>query len=154
MYSTDTSLPIRATLPSKGDGIYAQVKRKMKTRPGSTRTLLKHMVNLHDYGYAHSFEAWHGDQLVGGLYGVGIEKCSLVRSMFSILPNASKAAFIQAVRFLSLNEFKIIDCQVYTDHLSSLGAIPVDRHAFYDLLVTHVCPPSLNGIHWSELLPN
>jgi leucyl/phenylalanyl-tRNA--protein transferase len=129
----------------------AQVKRKNEDSTWINQDFIKAYGQLHDYGYAHSFEAWHGDQLVGGLYGVGIGEVFFGESMFSILPNASKAAFIQAVRFLSLYEFKIIDCQVYTDHLSSLGAIPVDRHAFYDLLVTHVRLPSLNGTHWSEL---
>lgn len=129
----------------------AQVKRKNEDSTWINQHFIDAYARLHGYGYAHSFEAWQGDRLVGGLYGVGIGEVFFGESMFSFLPNASKAAFISAVRFLSLHEFKMIDCQVYTDHLSSLGAIPLNRHDFYRLLITHVQPRSLNGINWSEL---
>lgn len=112
---------------------------------------------LHKHGYAHSFECWHESHLVGGLYGVAIGEVFFGESMFSLQPNASKAVFIQAVRFLSLNGFKMIDCQVYTDHLKSLGAGTIKRQAFLKLLAQCVLPPALNGMPWTllfkELVP-
>ena len=77
------------------------------------------MIQLHNLGYAHSVEVWENDLLVGGLYGVQINHIFCGESMFSNVSNASKAALIA----LSQNKnFKLIDCQVYTSHLESMGA--------------------------------
>ncbi|HSB93861.1 MAG TPA: leucyl/phenylalanyl-tRNA--protein transferase [Flavitalea sp.] len=95
-------------------------------------------TNLHRLGYAHSAEAWLNDKLVGGLYGIRLGKVFFGESMFSHESNASKFAFISYVRQLSKEGVKLIDCQVYTSHLESLGARMIPRSAFIDTLKTLV----------------
>lgn len=89
---------------------------------------------LFEKGYAHSTEAWVKDQLVGGLYGVLIGKVFFGESMFSHQSNASKFAFIKMVDVLKNNGVELIDCQVYTSHLESLGAKYIPRKDFVALL--------------------
>jgi len=89
---------------------------------------------LHAKGYAHSAEAWSKDELVGGLYGVLIDKVFFGESMFSKKSNASKFAFIKYVQYLQKQGVQLIDCQVYTPHLQSLGAKMIDREYFLELL--------------------
>lgn len=85
-------------------------------------------------GFAHSAEAWENNQLVGGLYGVLIGKVFFGESMFSNKSNASKFAFIKWVELLQKNGIELIDCQVYTPHLESLGAELIAREKFVGLL--------------------
>ena len=89
---------------------------------------------LHLNGYAHSAEAWQDGQLVGGLYGIKLGNVFFGESMFSLLPNASKFAFIEYTRLLRQEGVKIIDCQVYTNHLQSLGARMISRTEFTNYL--------------------
>ncbi len=100
--------------------------------------LLDEMVNayteLHNLGYAHSVEVWHEGKLVGGLYGVCLGCVFFGESMFTTMTNASKIAFAHLVGFLKMKGWKIIDCQVYNDHLASLGAITMPRNEFLELL--------------------
>jgi len=90
--------------------------------------------NLHELGFAHSVEAWQNNELVGGLYGIILGKCFFGESMFSNVTNASKAAFITLIKNLEAQGFELIDCQVYTQHLESLGAKLINRSLFLDLL--------------------
>lgn len=90
--------------------------------------------NLFLKGYAHSAEAWENKQLVGGLYGVLIGKVFFGESMFSARSNASKFAFIKMVEFLQKKGIQLVDCQVYTPHLESLGAELIPREEFVLLL--------------------
>ena len=88
-------------------------------------------LNLHKKGVAKSIEVWQGDQLVGGLYGLEINTIFCGESMFSKVSNASKLAFIH----LSKNkEYTLIDCQIYNEHLASLGAKEIERAAFLEIL--------------------
>ena len=88
-------------------------------------------LNLHKKGVAKSIEVWQGDQLVGGLYGLEINTIFCGESMFSKVSNASKLAFIH----LSKNkEYTLIDCQIYNEHLTSLGAKEIERAAFLEIL--------------------
>jgi len=96
--------------------------------------MIEAYVDLHDTGYAHSVECWKGDQLVGGLYGVAIGKVFFGESMFSRVSNASKIAFVTLAQQLEQWNFKLIDCQVYTSHLESLGAGMISRQQFISLL--------------------
>ena len=89
---------------------------------------------LHRLGFAHSFEVWSGDLLVGGLYGVAIGQVFCGESMFSREANASKLALVHCARFLSAAGFRLIDCQLPSAHLESLGAITIGRQAFLDRL--------------------
>jgi leucyl/phenylalanyl-tRNA---protein transferase len=95
-------------------------------------------TTLHQLGYAHSAEAWQDGQLVGGLYGVRLGNVFFGESMFSHRSNASKYAFIKYVEQLKQEGVVLIDCQVYTPHLESLGARMIDRKDFLYLLQEHI----------------
>lgn len=90
--------------------------------------------NLHQSGIAHSAEVWQNDSLVGGLYGMRLGNCFFGESMFSHESNASKYAFIKYVQLLQAEGVQIIDCQVYTEHLESLGAKMIPRNEFLNYL--------------------
>jgi leucyl/phenylalanyl-tRNA--protein transferase len=87
-------------------------------------------TRLHELGYAHSAEAWLNGELVGGLYGIRMGKVFFGESMFSKASNASKYAFISYMRQLQSEGVELIDCQVYTEHLESLGAHMIPREEF------------------------
>lgn len=91
-------------------------------------------INLHQLGYAHSAEVWKEDELVGGLYGVKLGKVFFGESMFSKISNASKYAFIKYVEHVQAEGIEMIDCQVYTAHLKSLGAEMIARTEFINRL--------------------
>ena len=88
-------------------------------------------INLHQKGHAKSIEIWLGNELVGGLYGLEINNIFCGESMFSKVSNASKLAFIHAAK---KKEYTLIDCQIYNEHLSSLGAKEIERAAFLEIL--------------------
>lgn len=88
-------------------------------------------INLHKKGIAKSIEVWKNNELVGGLYGLEINNIFCGESMFSKVSNASKLAFIHLVKS---DAYKLIDCQVYNDHLASLGAKEIDRNLFLEIL--------------------
>lgn len=91
-------------------------------------------TELHHKGYAHSIETWCNGELVGGLYGVSVGKVFCGESMFCRMTDASKAAFAYLASNLKQWDYQLIDCQVYTDHLSSLGAAEISRTEFMDYL--------------------
>src|SRR6185295_140791 len=86
--------------------------------------------DLHAAGYAHSAEVWLNGELAGGLYGIRLGKIFYGESMFSRISNASKFAFIRYVEQLKSEGVELIDCQVYTSHLESLGARMIPRNQF------------------------
>lgn len=81
-------------------------------------------------GHAHSVEVWRGDELVGGLYGVAIGHVFFGESMFSVESNTSKIALVNLVKQLQQWNYKLIDCQVSSEHLESLGAVEISRNEF------------------------
>lgn len=91
-------------------------------------------INLHKIGMAHSAEIWKEGKLIGGLYGVSIGGVFFGESMFSLEPNMSKLALIRLCRWLHENGFLMIDCQVYSPHLATMGAIEVSRIHFLEAL--------------------
>ncbi len=99
-----------------------------------TRDMIEAYVHLHELGHAHSAEAWHAGKLVGGLYGVAIGGAFFGESMFTRKRDASKAAFATLVHQLEKWGFSLIDCQVHTDHLASLGARCIAREDFIHLI--------------------
>ncbi len=107
-------------------------------------------TKLHEMGIAHSVEAWQDGRLAGGLYGVSLGLCFFGESMFTKSPNASKAAFINLVTRLKKLHFLLIDCQVYTNHLSSLGAKAIRRADFMDYLDTAMSSKTLKG-RWGSM---
>jgi leucyl/phenylalanyl-tRNA--protein transferase len=90
--------------------------------------------NLHLIGIAKSVEVWQDDKLVGGLYGIDLGTVFCGESMFSKVSNASKIGFVFLVEYLKNNNYKLLDCQVYNDHLASLGCREINRAAFMDIL--------------------
>ena len=124
---------------------FAEVMAHCKTtpRPGQDGTWISPAMQdaytqLHQMGHAISFEAWQQGKLVGGLYGVLLGKVFFGESMFSHVSNASKAAFMYAVQWLQQQGIVLIDCQVYTAHLESLGARFIDRKGFMEILKEYV----------------
>lgn len=91
-------------------------------------------IRLHKEGHAHSAEAWLDGRLVGGLYGIRMGRAFFGESMFSKESNASKYAFIRYVQLLHSEGVELIDCQVYTEHLESLGARMIPRSEFIGLV--------------------
>ena len=91
---------------------------------------------LHQCGVAHSFEAWEGDELIAGLYGVAIGQVFFGESMFHRRSNASKIVFAHLVQQLQSWGYGLIDCQVSSTHLQSLGAEEISREHFLSLLLT------------------
>lgn len=112
---------------------------KQKEREGQNGTWISDemeeaYITLHKKGWAHSAETWYNGELVGGLYGVRLEKVFCGESMFSTQSNASKFAFIRYVQLLEKEGIQLIDCQVHTEHLESLGAEMIPREAFIQML--------------------
>lgn len=93
-------------------------------------------TQLHHLGFAHSIETWHNGELVGGLYGISLGRAFFGESMFHTQSNASKAAFLTLCKQAEQWKFLMIDCQLPTDHLFSLGAYTVDRKEFLKDLET------------------
>lgn len=92
------------------------------------------LCSLHRAGYAHSAEAWRGDQLVGGLYGLTLGGVFFGESMFATEPNASKITFVKLIESLRELGYALIDCQAYTDYLASFGAVEIHRERFLTML--------------------
>jgi len=95
-----------------------------------TNEMMQAYATLHKLGHAHSFETWQNNELVGGLYGIGIGKVFFGESMFSYATDASKVAFVHAVNTLQQWGYELIDCQVASEHLESLGAFNISRQEF------------------------
>lgn len=93
---------------------------------------------LHEAGHAHSVECWKNGELVGGLYGVVIGKMFFGESMFSRVRDSSKIALVSLCQQLQRWDYPMIDCQIYSDHLASLGACEIDRSEFCQIL-DNVC---------------
>src|SRR5690606_17934419 len=93
-------------------------------------------IKLHKKGYAHSVEVWKDGALVGGLYGIYLrdKKVFCGESMFSKVSNASKYGFISLVQKLEADGLRLVDCQVHTAHMESLGAEEIPRALFLDYL--------------------
>nr|WP_188462974.1 leucyl/phenylalanyl-tRNA--protein transferase [Bizionia arctica] len=107
---------------------------KREGQPGTwiTNSMIDGYVNLHEQGLATSVEVWQDNKIVAGFYGVDLQNgvfCG--ESMFTTVSNASKVAFIT---FIQNTDYKLIDCQVYTNHLASLGAEDISREVFLEYL--------------------
>ena len=106
----------------------AKVKRQSQSGTWITDKMIDVYCELHQMGFAKSVEVWLDNKLVGGLYGVQFnEDLFCGESMFSYVSNASKIGFIS---FIQMSEFKLIDCQVHSSHLESLGAEKINRSDF------------------------
>ena len=92
-----------------------------------TEEMLEAYKNLHNNGWAHSIEIWESDDLVGGLYGLAIDKIFFGESMFSNKTNGSKAALLALCYVLRKNNFELLDCQIESPHLINMGAELINR---------------------------
>ena len=111
-----------------------KVTRKEQDGTWITDAVEKAYCKLHELGHAHSAETWKDGKLVGGVYGIRMGNVFFGESMFSKESNASKFAFIKYVQQLKEEGIELIDCQVYTEHLESLGARMIERKDFVDCL--------------------
>lgn len=111
-----------------------QISRPDQEGTWITKKVIRGYTDLYKAGYGFSAEAWDAGELVGGLYGVWMGDVFFGESMFSRQSNASKFAFISLVDKLVAAGVKVIDCQVYTEHLESLGAKMIPRTEFMQLL--------------------
>ncbi|MBT8394172.1 MAG: leucyl/phenylalanyl-tRNA--protein transferase [Bacteroidia bacterium] len=110
----------------------SKAKREGQSGTWITKSMIEAYTKLHKLGYAKSVEVWNDDRLVGGLYGLDLgNNIFCGESMFSKESNASKVAFIT---FIQNSNYKLIDCQVYTSHLESLGAEDISRKEFLTLI--------------------
>jgi leucyl/phenylalanyl-tRNA--protein transferase len=114
------------------------VSRRGQESTWITEEMKNAYINLHKLGYGNSAETWLNGELVGGLYGIRLGRVFFGESMFSKASNASKFAFIQYVQSLLLEGVRLIDCQVYTKHLESLGGRMIEREEFIALLKENV----------------
>ena len=131
----------------------------LRLQSGESTWIVEDMIQaycrLHKDGFAHSVEAWQGQELAGGLYGVSLGGCFFGESMFTRVSNASKIAFVHLVHQLSAWSFTLIDCQVTTGHLMRFGAREVPRTAFIKLLNKALELPTRRG-RWElkEMVPH
>lgn len=112
----------------------AKQKRKGQQGTWITESMKEAYLELFEKGFAKSYEVWQNQELVGGLYGIDLGRIFCGESMFSKVSNASKYAFIKMAEELSSKGYALIDCQVYTDHLKSMGAEEIPRQQFIDIL--------------------
>jgi leucyl/phenylalanyl-tRNA--protein transferase len=112
------------------------IKRKGQRGTWITEDMEKAYIELHKQGHAISVEVWKDSKLVGGLYGIDLphKKIFCGESMFSLESNASKVGFYYLVSELAKKGYKLIDCQLHTDHLESLGAEEISRQTFLQII--------------------
>ena len=112
-----------------------------------TTDMMAAFERMHREGWAHSIEVWDGQRLVGGLYGLAFGRAFFGESMFSKVPNASKMALLALTRHMRATGIEILDCQVVSPHLATLGATTVPRDEFIALL-DRVCTPPTRLTDW------
>lgn len=110
------------------------IKRNGQNGTWITNDMIEAYCKLNEMGVAKSVEVWQNDELVGGLYGIDLGHIFCGESMFSKVSNASKVAFIALVNQLKKGNYNLLDCQVYNEHLESLGCREIDRTEFMQIL--------------------
>jgi leucyl/phenylalanyl-tRNA--protein transferase len=111
-----------------------KIKRDGQNGTWITNDMIEVYCKLHELGIAKSVEVWQNEELVGGLYGIDLGHVFCGESMFSKVSNASKVAFIFLANQLKKGDYKVLDCQVYNEHLESLGCREIDRTDFMEML--------------------
>ncbi len=127
------------------------ISRKHEEGTWITSDMKDAYIYLHELGWGHSLEVWEDNELVGGLYGLSIGSVFFGESMFSKKTDASKAAFIILAQTLGKLGFSMIDCQLYTSHLESLGAEKIDRKVYLELLKKGLEAETYRG-NWHTML--
>lgn len=129
----------------------SNVKRSHEDETWITPEIIDGYAQLHELGYAHSFESYFEGQLVGGLYGLSMGNCFFGESMFFTKTDASKVAFYHLVQFAHKHNFAFIDAQQNTGHLKSLGAEEIVRKDFLKMLEKALQNKTLRG-KWTDLV--
>ncbi len=111
-----------------------QAKRNGQTGTWISNDMIEAYCKLHELGIAKSVEVWQDNELVGGLYGIDLGHVFCGESMFSLVSNASKVGFIALANQLKENNYQLLDCQVYNEHLESLGCSEIERNDFITIL--------------------
>ena len=111
-----------------------QIKRSGQNGTWITNDMIEAYCKLNELGIAKSVEVWQNQELIGGLYGMDLGHIFCGESMFSKVSNASKVAFIALANQLKIANYKLLDCQVYNEHLESLGCKEIDREDFMRIL--------------------
>jgi leucyl/phenylalanyl-tRNA--protein transferase len=114
----------------------ATISRKGEAGTWITQEMQEAYIGLHKAGHAVSIEVWENDKLVGGLYGIKLQQKKVFcgESMFSLVSDASKVAFYHLSEYVKTKNYKFIDCQIYNEHLESLGAEEIGREEFLEML--------------------
>lgn len=139
------------TIDQAFDKVIAACAKPRKEGAGTwiTKEINEAYNELHQLGIAHSAEAWLNDELVGGLYGVTLGRIFFGESMFHTKTDASKVVFASLVEQLKSWNYQLIDCQMHTPHLESLGAQEIDRNYFATLLDQY-CDTPANQSAWQS----
>ncbi|MDP2343317.1 MAG: leucyl/phenylalanyl-tRNA--protein transferase [Deltaproteobacteria bacterium] len=150
----------KTTITIKADTAFVDVigHCSKSKRPGQrgtwiTADMIAGYTALHREGFAHSIEAWEGDKLVGGLYGVSFGSVFFGESMFATVEDASKIAFATLLANLRHWRFDLVDCQAHTDHLERFGAVHWPRRQFLDVLKVCMKAPTRMGPWEIEVQP-
>ncbi len=150
----------RGAFEIRADTAFGEVIRacSAKPRPGQDGTwitgeMIAGYTALHEEGLAHSIEAWQGGRLVGGLYGISLGTIFFGESMYADVPDASKVAFATLLANLVRWRFDLVDCQSYTDHLASFGAVEWPRSRFLAFHKRALRQPTRAGRWTLELGP-
>ena len=140
-------MDLRFSADSAFDAVIEGCAAPRAKSPGTwiTRDMADAYRRLHDMGWAHAFEGWLGDRLAAGLYGVAIGRVFFAESMFTRVDDASKAVLINAVDYLRARSFELIDCQVRSEHLRTLGATTLPRREFLRYLNRLCARPGAPG---------
>ncbi len=148
----------RCNLTIRADTAFAEVMlacaAPRTTQRGTwiTQDMFDAYRHLHDLGFAHSVEIYNGDELVGGIYGVALGRMFYGESMFSRATNGSKIALVALCRMLRDNGFPLLDAQVASPHLTTMGAIEMSRGEFVAHIADYTEQPGLPG-KWTTLWP-
>jgi leucyl/phenylalanyl-tRNA--protein transferase len=140
--------PYRLTADTAFDRVIracAEIGRPDQDGTWITPAMVRAYRQLHELGFAHSFEAWEGEALVGGLYGISMGAAFFGESMFAVRPDASKLTFVESVGWLGARGVRLIDCQVRTEHLARFGAEDWPRERFLAALAEALEAPTRRG---------
>lgn len=143
--------PVAVTLNTCFDDVIGACAASRHGQQGTwiTRDMSRAYRRLHREGHAHSLEVWRGDALIGGIYGIGIGKVFFGESMFSHATNGSKIALLALAKWLEKHDFALIDGQVKSAHLVSLGSVEIPREDFIALLDRY-CDRSVDPQMWRK----
>jgi len=119
-----------------------------------TESMIKGYIQLHELGYSHSVECWNEGELVGGLYGVALDRIFFGESMFTIKSNSSKICLIHLVKRLQKYQYRLIDCQMTTDHLLQFGTREVSGSVFRQELQNNIMNLSPDGVWCNDISLN